>query len=135
MQFGLIGCGNIGKLRAKALTKSSGMALVAVNDLDPTAIIVNIQGDEPLIDPSMINDVAYALLENENLVMSTLKYPITDHKEYTDPKSVDYSNVDVPNAIWHQDHTFTCFAYPTFTAEDCQQIADALVKVIKAYSK
>jgi len=55
-------------------------------------------------------------------------------KEYTDPKSADYSNVQAPNAVWHRDHTFTCFAYPTFTEDDMRQIAHALVKVIKAYS-
>ncbi len=57
-----------------------------------------------------------------------------DSKEYTNPESVDYSRVEVPNAVWHQDHTFTCFAYPTFSEEDCRQIGDALVKVIRAYS-
>ena len=56
-------------------------------------------------------------------------------KEYTNPKSVDYSNVEVPNAIWHEKHTFTCFAYPTYTVENCEQIGDALRKVILAYSK
>ena len=56
-------------------------------------------------------------------------------KEYTDPKSVDYSNVDVPNAKWHEKNTFTCFAYPTYTVENCEQIGDALRKVILAYSK
>ena len=56
-------------------------------------------------------------------------------KEYTDPASVDYTKVEVPNALWHQDHTFTCFAYPTFTEEDCKQIGAALTKVIKAYSR
>lgn len=55
-------------------------------------------------------------------------------QEYTDPESVDYSKVEVPNAIWHQSPTFTCFAYPTFTEEDCHQIADGLIKVISAYS-
>jgi dTDP-4-amino-4,6-dideoxygalactose transaminase len=55
-------------------------------------------------------------------------------KEYADPESVDYSKVDVPNARWHEKHTFTCFAYPTFTEEDMVQIGNALVKVIKAYS-
>ena len=56
-------------------------------------------------------------------------------KEYTTPASVDYSRVEVPNALWHEQHTFTCFAYPTFTEEDMHQIAAALVKVIKAYSR
>jgi len=55
-------------------------------------------------------------------------------KEYTDPGSVDLSKVDIPNALWHQDHTFTCFAYPTYTEDDMKQVASALVKVIKAYS-
>jgi dTDP-4-amino-4,6-dideoxygalactose transaminase len=61
-------------------------------------------------------------------------FPFTS-KEYADPQSVDYSKVDVPNALWHESHTFTCFAYPTFSEEDMRQIADALIKVIRAYSK
>jgi len=56
-------------------------------------------------------------------------------EEYTNPKSVDYSLVEVPNAGWHQNRTFTCFAYPTYEEYHCEQIAQALVKVIKAYSK
>jgi dTDP-4-amino-4,6-dideoxygalactose transaminase len=55
-------------------------------------------------------------------------------REYTDPESVDYSRVEVPNARWHEAHTFTCFAFPTYTEEDMRQIAAGLVKVIKAYS-
>lgn len=55
-------------------------------------------------------------------------------KPYTDPASVDYSKVDVPNARWHETHTFTCFAFPTYTEDDMKQIAAGLVKVIKAYS-
>ncbi len=56
-------------------------------------------------------------------------------KEYTTPASVEYAKVEVPNAIWHQSHTFTCFAYPTFTESDAHQIGDALKKVIRAYAK
>jgi len=61
-------------------------------------------------------------------------FPFTS-REYADPTSVDYAQVEVPNALWHQDHTFTCFAFPTFAEEDCQQIGQALVKVIKAYAQ
>lgn len=61
-------------------------------------------------------------------------FPFTS-TEYADPASVDVSKVQVPNALWHETHTFTCFAYPTYTAEDMQQIAGAIVKVIKAYAK
>jgi dTDP-4-amino-4,6-dideoxygalactose transaminase len=56
-------------------------------------------------------------------------------KEYADPKSVNYKNVDVPNARWHEAHTFTCFAYPTYTESDMEQIANALLKVLKALAK
>jgi len=61
-------------------------------------------------------------------------FPFTS-KEYTDPKSADYSAVEVPNARWHEKHTFTCFALPTASEDDMEQIADALEKVLKAYAK
>jgi dTDP-4-amino-4,6-dideoxygalactose transaminase len=61
-------------------------------------------------------------------------FPFTS-KEYATPSSADYSQVEVPNARWHEAHTFTCFAYPTFTEDDMHQIAGAIVKVIKAFSK
>ena len=56
-------------------------------------------------------------------------------EEYVDKTSVDYSKVEVPNSLWHESHTFTCFAYPTFDEEDMKEIANALTKVIKAYAK
>ena len=56
-------------------------------DLD-AKVIVNIQGDEPLIHPSMINEVAYALLENPKLVMSTLKSKITNQADFNNPNIV-----------------------------------------------
>jgi len=60
-------------------------------------------------------------------------FPFTS-KEYTDPASVDYTRVEVPNARWHEGHTFTCFAFPTYSEDNMRQIAAALVKVVKAYS-
>jgi dTDP-4-amino-4,6-dideoxygalactose transaminase len=61
-------------------------------------------------------------------------FPFTS-REYADPSSVDYSAVSVPNALWHQDHTFTCFAFPTYTEDDCRQIGAALRKVIQACTR
>ena len=40
--------------------------------------------------------------------LRALGFPFTS-KEYADPASVDYSKVEVPNALWHESHTFTCF--------------------------
>ncbi len=56
-------------------------------------------------------------------------------KEYADPASADYSKTEVPNALWHQRHTFTCFAFPTYEPQHCEQIGAALKKVIRAYAK
>ncbi len=55
--------------------------------------------------------------------------------EYANPESVDYSGVEVPNALWHETHTFTCFPFPSHSEEDSRQIAGAVVKVIQAYTK
>ena len=55
--------------------------------------------------------------------------------EYTNPASVNYSQVEVPNAVWHETHTFTVFPFPTFTEDDMQQIANALLKALDAYSR
>jgi dTDP-4-amino-4,6-dideoxygalactose transaminase len=56
-------------------------------------------------------------------------------KEYANMASVDYRHIEVPNALWHEKHTFTCFAYPTFTEDDMHQIADAIIKGLNAYSR
>jgi dTDP-4-amino-4,6-dideoxygalactose transaminase len=61
-------------------------------------------------------------------------FPFTS-REYADPASVDYTKVEVPNARWHQAHTFTCFAYPTYEPHHCEQIGAALKKVIRAFAK
>lgn len=74
-------------LTAKEHASGTERLTEVVFDLD-VKVIVNIQGDEPLIHPSMINDVAYALLENPKLVMATLKHKITDMGEYNNPNVV-----------------------------------------------
>jgi len=51
-------------------------------------IIVNVQGDQPLVHPDCIRDVIQPLLEDRTLDMSTLVFKIVDEREITDPKDV-----------------------------------------------
>ena len=49
-------------------------------DFDETEIVVNLQGDEPLMPPSNIQQVARLLAQSPHADMSTLMEPLTDAK-------------------------------------------------------
>ncbi len=68
------------------LSGSDRLAEVAVG-LD-CAIIVNVQGDEPLLDPLMIEEALAPLAADERLQMGTLCRRITEPREYLDPTVV-----------------------------------------------
>ncbi len=50
-------------------------------------IIVNVQGDEPLIDPNVIDQLAQDLLDHEELDMATVATPLKK-EDYEDPSCV-----------------------------------------------
>ena len=51
-------------------------------------VIVNVQGDEPLVRPEMIDAAVQALLDNPAVPISTLSCPIKDDDEIADPNAV-----------------------------------------------
>ena len=51
-------------------------------------LVVNVQGDEPLIDPEMIEEALGPLVADPGLPMSTLRRRITDLADYTSPHVV-----------------------------------------------
>lgn len=51
-------------------------------------IVVNIQGDEPFVNPGMIDEIVQPLLEDENITMATLKYEILNKDALHDPNVV-----------------------------------------------
>jgi 3-deoxy-manno-octulosonate cytidylyltransferase (CMP-KDO synthetase) len=51
-------------------------------------IVVNVQGDEPLIDPELINDVARTLANDEQAVMSTACHPLHTPEAFENPNVV-----------------------------------------------
>lgn len=56
--------------------------------LPADAVVVNVQGDEPLIPPQVINQVAQNLLENTDCAAATLSHAITKCSEFKDPAAV-----------------------------------------------
>ena len=50
----------------------------------PADIIINIQGDQPLIDPNMIDEAVQPMIDNPEIQMSTLKREI-EKDEFDDP--------------------------------------------------
>jgi 3-deoxy-manno-octulosonate cytidylyltransferase (CMP-KDO synthetase) len=56
--------------------------------LDGAAVVVNVQGDEPLIEPALIRQCAELLQQRQGCVMSTAAHPIDNLRDYLDPNIV-----------------------------------------------
>ncbi len=69
----------------------------AFEDVD---LVVNIQGDEPLIDPNAIDAAILPLLEEPAIPMGTLKKRIEDPRELNDPNVVKVVTDRFENAIY-----------------------------------
>jgi len=51
-------------------------------------IVVNVQGDEPLINPSLINQVAEYLDHHKDVFVSTACHSISNHNDFINPNNV-----------------------------------------------
>jgi 3-deoxy-manno-octulosonate cytidylyltransferase (CMP-KDO synthetase) len=56
--------------------------------LPPDTLVVNVQGDEPLIPPELINQVAQTLADHSACAISTIAVPIEDDAEISNPNVV-----------------------------------------------
>lgn len=65
------------------LAEACGLLGLADND-----IVVNVQGDEPLIDPGLINAVARLLQERPDCAMSTAAHTIDEFSDFINPNVV-----------------------------------------------
>ena len=74
-------------------------------------IVVNVQGDEPLIPAAVINQVAENLFANSEAAAATLSWPIESAEQLFDPNAVKVVKSDVGLALyfsrapvpWHRD--------------------------------
>lgn len=71
-----------------------------VASADPAAIIVNIQGDEPLIDPGAIDTAVLAIDGEEDIQMATLMRRIQDPHDIDNPNCVKVVTDRAGNAIY-----------------------------------
>lgn len=85
--------------------------VVAMKGWDDDDIVVNLQGDEPLMPASLLEQVAETLSSREHAVMSTVCQEIENAEDYTDPNVVKvvmdhqgyalyFSRASIP---WHRD--------------------------------
>ena len=90
--------GNCRMTRADHETGTDRLAEVAA-DLD-TDIIVNVQGDEPLIVPEMIDQAIKPLLDDPSLRMGTLKTRIRCLHDFLSPNVVKVVTDSTSNALY-----------------------------------
>jgi 3-deoxy-manno-octulosonate cytidylyltransferase (CMP-KDO synthetase) len=74
-------------------------------DIDDSDIVVNVQGDQPLFEPSQIDEVAKPLLDDQAIPMSTLIYKIVRDEEIPHPNAV--------KVVFDQDHFALYFSRAT----------------------
>jgi 3-deoxy-manno-octulosonate cytidylyltransferase (CMP-KDO synthetase) len=98
-------------MTSKAHATGTDRIAAVAEKLDCT-IVVNVQGDEPLIDPRMIDEAVRPLAEDPSIPMGTLAKRITDPADAVDPNVVKvvmdrkgyalyFSRAPIP---WDRDH-------------------------------
>lgn len=73
--------------RADHKTGTDRLAEVAENFSD-VEVVVNVQGDEPLIEPSLIDELIAEFVEDKNLQMATVATELKDADEMNNPNNV-----------------------------------------------
>ena len=76
---------------AQAAARSGAARVVVACELlrlGDDAIVVNVQGDEPLIEPALIDAVARLLAERPDASMGTAAHPIASVADFTNPNVV-----------------------------------------------
>jgi 3-deoxy-manno-octulosonate cytidylyltransferase (CMP-KDO synthetase) len=91
--------------RADHLSGTDRIAEVA--SAENAELVVNIQGDEPLLDPAAIDAAILPMAHDPEIAMGTLKKRIEDPREITDPNVVKVVTNHSGDAIY-----FSRFAIP-----------------------
>lgn len=96
-------------LTAKGHASGTDRIIEVINPLEVKGV-VNIQGDEPLINPLMIDMVAQSLLEGDKVQMATIMKRIENPNEINDPHVVKVVVDKFGYAIYFSRSPIPCFA-------------------------
>ena len=75
---------------------------------DAEDIVVNMQGDEPLVPPVLLQQVKDLLLHKPECVMATLYEPILDYQEFMRPSVVKVVTDNLQNALYFSRAPIPC---------------------------
>lgn len=90
-----------GKVEMTAVDHPTGTdRLAEVAKKYPAELIINIQGDEPLIQGEVIDSIIRPLLDDPTLAMSTAKVRLTDETQIKEPSVVKVVTDEVGNALY-----------------------------------
>jgi 3-deoxy-manno-octulosonate cytidylyltransferase (CMP-KDO synthetase) len=101
----------------------SGTDRVAeIASADPAEIIVNIQGDEPLIDPAAIDAAILTIADEKDIPMGTLKRRIDNPEELSNPnvvkvvtdlygRAIYFSRLPIPSVREHATDSLTRYKH------------------------
>jgi len=99
IQEHVLGFGGECVMTTKEIQSGTDRAALVANDLDAD-IVINIQGDEPLIEPDEIDQVAKILIENKDVLMGTLVKRITNCDDLINPNTAKVIMDTNGNAIY-----------------------------------
>ncbi len=91
--------GNVVLTSKNHLTGTDRLAEVAKNNPDYD-IIINVQGDEPLINPKTIDAAVQPLLDDPKVQMSTIATPLYDEERINNPSQVKVVIDNNNNALY-----------------------------------
>ncbi|WP_051901383.1 3-deoxy-manno-octulosonate cytidylyltransferase [Methylotenera sp. L2L1] len=97
------------------------------------AIIVNVQGDEPLIDAKLIVEVAFALSANNEAVMATACHAIHDKSDFINPNVVKVV-MDVNGNAMYFSRAPIPFPRDTYTSQDTLAVGIPAYRHIGIYA-
>jgi 3-deoxy-manno-octulosonate cytidylyltransferase (CMP-KDO synthetase) len=78
-------------------------------DLPDHQIVVNLQGDEPLMLPALLRQVAQLLVEQPMAALATLMVPIVDPHEFNDPAAVKVVVNNQGRALYFSRSPIPCY--------------------------